>query len=223
MVENEEKVVCSKKRRGQSMSVLPDLDKKDVNIESVAKKALRDGKVLSELSEGLLSKKDTIRYNSFKVLLLISEEHPELLYPKWDFFAELIDSDNSYRKLIAVRLIAKLTKIDTENKFEEIFDKYYNLLNGSVIVAGHITANSGKIAKAIPKLQTKITNELLNIDKTNQKHKDLIKSGAIQSFSEYFEESKDKEKIIEFVRAQLDCGSPKTRKIAKEFLKKWEK
>jgi len=204
------------------MSVLPDLDKKDVNIESVAKKALQDGKVLSELSEGLLSKKDTIRYNSFKVLLLISEEHPEFLYPKWDFFAELIDSDNSYRKLIAVRIIAKLTKIDKENKFEEIFDKYYNLLNDSVIVAGHVTANSGKIAKTIPELQTKITNELLNIDKTNQKHKDLIKSGAIQSFSEYFEESKDKEKIIEFVRAQLDCGSPKTRKIAKEFLKKWD-
>jgi len=204
------------------MSASPDLDKKDISVENVAKKALKDGEILSELLGGVLSKKDTIRYNSFKILLLLSEEHPEVLYLKWDFFAELINSDNSYRKLIAVRLIANLTRIDKENKFEEIFDKYYNLLNDSVIVAGHITANSGKIAKAIPELQTKITNKLLNIDKTNQKHKDLIKSGAIQSFSEYFEEAKNKKEIIDFVKNQLDSESPKTRKIAKEFLKKWE-
>ena len=177
--------------------------------------------MLPELLEGLKSKNETERYNSFKVLLLISEEHPEVLYSKWDFFIDMIDSDNAYWKLSAVRIIANLTRVDTENRFEEIFNKYYNLLNDSVIVAGHITANSGKIAKAKPKLQTEITNKLFNIDKTNQKHKELIKAGAIESFSEYFEESKDKKKIIEFVNKQLNCESPKTRKKAKEFLKKW--
>ena len=38
--------------------MLPDLDKKSIDIESVAKKALEDEKALSELLEGLLSKKD---------------------------------------------------------------------------------------------------------------------------------------------------------------------
>jgi len=80
---------------------------------------------------------------------------------------------------------------------------------------------SARIARAKPGLQTKITDRLLNIDKTSQEHKDLIKAGAIESFSEYFEESKDKNEIIEFVKKQLNCESPKTRKKAKEFLKKW--
>jgi len=155
-------------------------------------------------------------------LLLVSERHPEVLYPKWDFFADMLDSDNAYCKFIAVHLIANLTSADNENKFEKIFDKYYNLLNDSVIVAGHIAANSGEIAKAKPSLQIQITNKLLNIDKTKQKHKDLIKAGAIESFSEYFEEADNKEKIIEFVKAQLNCESPKTRKISKQFLKKWD-
>lgn len=202
--------------------MLSELSKKNVSLESVAKKASKDKEVLSELLEGILSKKDIIRYNSFKTLLLISEEHPEVLYPKWDFFADLIDSDNSYRKLIAVRIIANLTRTDTKEKFSKIFDKYYDLFNDSVIVAGHLAASSGKIAKAKPKLQTKITNKLLNIDKTNQKHKDLVKAGAIEAFDEYFEEVKNKKKIIEFVKEQLNCRSPKTRKKAKEFLKKWE-
>jgi hypothetical protein len=203
--------------------MLSNLDDKNVNIESVANKALKDEEVLSELLGNLKIKKETVRFNSFNALLLITEKHPGALYPKWDFFADMLDSDNTYRKFIAVHLIANLTKIDTENKFEKIFDEYYNLLNDSVIVAGHITALSGKIAKAKPKLQLKITNKLLNIDKTNQKHKDLIKAGAIESFSEYFEETKNKERIIGFVNAQLNCESPKTRKIAKQFLKKWDK
>ncbi len=187
----------------------------------MAERAIKDEKPISELLEALKSKDDTKRYSSFEVLLRLSKQQPELLYPRWDFLAEMLDSDNAYWKLIAVRLIANLTRVDTENRFERIFDKYYNLLSDSVIVAGHITANSGKIARAKPGLQAQITNRLLNIDKTGQKHKDLIKAGAIDSFDEYFAESKDKEKIMGFVKQQLNGESPKTRKKAKEFLKKW--
>jgi hypothetical protein len=186
------------------------------------KEAIRAEKSISELLEVLKSKNDTERYGSFKVLLHLSQEKPETLYPHWDFLAGMLDSENAYRKLSAVRLLANLTRADSENRFEKIFDKYYNLLNDSVIIAGHVTANSGRIARAKPALQAQITARLLNIDKTMQKHKDLIKSGAIDSFDEYFAESGDKESIIEFVKKQLDGESPKTRKKAKEFLRKWE-
>jgi hypothetical protein len=178
-------------------------------------------KPIPELLEALKSKDDTERYGSFQILLRQSEEKPETLYPHWDFLAGMLDAKNAYWKLIAVRLIANLTRADSENQFEKIFDKYYNLLNDSVIIAGHITANSGEIALAKPKLQSEITKRLLNIDKTAQKHKDLIKAGAIESFGEYFAESNDRDKIMAFVRQQLNAESPKTRKIAQEFLKKW--
>lgn len=178
-------------------------------------------KPVAEQLKSLKSKNDTERYGSFEVLLRISEEKPESLYPHWDFLADMLDSKNAYWKLIAVRLISNLTAVDSENRFEKIFDRYYNLLNDSVIIAGHITADSGKIARAKPKLRTEITNRLLNIDQTAQKHKDLIKAGAIASFSEYFAESREKKKIVDFVKQQLNGESPKTRKIAKEFLEKW--
>jgi len=187
--------------------------------ERLARNAMKDKHLLAELLQNILSKNDDIRYPSFKALLLISEEHPEVLYPRWDYFAELLVSDNAYRKLIAVRLLANLTRVDTNNKFEDIFDTYYNLLNDSVIVAGHLASNSGKIAKAKPELEPKITNKLLNIDKTNHKHKELIKSGAIEAFSEYFDETKDKQKILDFVKKQLTSTSPKTKKTAAAFLK----
>jgi hypothetical protein len=185
------------------------------------KETLIEGKSLAGLLEALKSKDDTERYGSFEVLLRISQQKPETLYPHWDFLAGMLDSDNAYRKLIAVRLLANLTRADSQNRFEGVLDKYYNLLNDSVIIAGHVTANSGRIARAKPALQAEITERLLNIDNTAQKHKDLIKAGAIDSFGEYFADSGDKEKIMEFVKKQLDGESPKTRKKAKEFLKKW--
>ena len=194
----------------------------NVGLENLAEKVLNDKQVLSELLEGILSKKDTIRHNRVKILLLLSEKKPEFLYHQWEFFVKLIDVENSYLKLIAVRIIANLTKVDREDKFNKIFEKYYDLLNDSVIVAGHLTANSGRIVKAKPELQIQITNKLLNIDDTHQKHKDLVKAGDIETFNEYFEEVEDKEKILQFVKEQLNSKSPKTRKKAKEFLKKWE-
>jgi hypothetical protein len=204
--------------------MLSDMGKKSIDVESVAKEAIQDDNVLAELLEGILSKKETIRYNSFKVLLLISEEHPELLCHKWDFLVGLLESDNTSHKYIAIYIIANLTRLDKENNFDKIFDKYYNLLNDkSIIPAGHVAGNSGKIARVRPELQAKITDELLSIDETRHEpeRRELIKSYAIESFSEYFEEAKNKREIIEFVKKQLNSKSPRTRKKAKEFLEKW--
>ncbi|UCF11738.1 MAG: hypothetical protein JSW06_06715 [Thermoplasmatales archaeon] len=148
------------------MSVLHYIGKKNVKLESIAKKALKNKDLLSELFEDILSKEDAIRFNNFKTLLLLSEDPPELLYPHWNYFQDLLSNNNNYQKLIAIRLIAILTRIDTENKFEKIFDEYYDMLKGErTMTAGHLTTTFGKIAKAKPKLQSRITNKQLNIDK----------------------------------------------------------
>jgi hypothetical protein len=43
----------------------------------------------------------------------------------------------------------------------------------------------------------------------------------VEAFGEYAEQSEDRSKILEFVRAQLESESPRTRKKAREFLKRW--
>jgi hypothetical protein len=156
--------------------------------------------------------------------MFVGDEHPELLYSHWNDFAALLDSENTHSKYIASYLIASLVPADTDGKFEKIFEKYYGLLDDkSVIPAAHVARNSGKIVRKRPQLESKITNTLLSIDRThhNLSHKELIKSEAIGAFTEYFETAKDKQKILDFVRQQLESKSPKNRKMAKEFLKRW--
>ena len=202
--------------------MVPGLESEGVNIANTALNALEDAELRSELLNGLRSKKDILRSNCFKVLHSISETNPRTLYPEWNFFATLLESDNAYHRLIAVRILANLTHADRENKFDALFDRYYDLLNDSVIVAGHLAACSGTIAKAKPNLQSKITQRLLSIDKTRQKHKDLVKAYAIDAFNEYFEDSENKPQILQFVREQLTSSSPKTRQKAKQFLRTWD-
>jgi hypothetical protein len=204
-------------------NMLPEMRDKGVNIESVAEKALQDEKLLSELLDGLTSKEETFRYNCFKVLMLISQEFGTALYPKWDYFVELIASDNTYWKMSGLQIIANLTKVDTDNKFDKIFDLFYSLLGDKgTILPAHVAANSGKIAKAKPYLQDKITDKLLNIDKVYLgKQIALINGYAIEAFGEYFAEARNQDRIIEFVRNQLNSDSPRTRKQAENFLSKW--
>ena len=204
----------------------PEMKDKEVDIKSVAKKASADRGLLLEILDGLTSKEETLRYNCHKVLMLISEANGELLYPKWDYFVELLSSDNSYRKMSAIQIIANLTKVDAENRFEKIVDKYYGLLDDkSMIVAIYVAASSGVIVRAKPQLEREITNRLLDIDKTHhpEGRKPLIKAGAIEAFDKYFPEVADKERIIAFVKEQRNCDSPKTRKIAQDFLRKWNR
>jgi hypothetical protein len=193
-------------------------------VKILAEKVV-EGEKLTEALERILSKKDKIRSNSFKVLMHISEEQPEILYPKYDYLANLLGSDNHYQRYISINILANLAVIDTKNKFEKIFDKYFSNIDGDrTMVAGQAALNAGKIAKAKQNLQIKITKRLLNIEKTHKgKQIDLIKAYVIEAFNQYFAESSDKNEILDFVKAQLGSKSPKTRKLAKEFLKKNEK
>ena len=200
------------------------LNNKNIDIKAVAKKALKDDKLLAELLDNLWSKNETVRYNSHKILFFITEEHPQTLYSKWDYFVQFLDSDNTYHKLSAILLLANLTKVDKKNKFEKLLNRFYDLLNDkSFITAAYVAGASGKIARAKPKLQTRITNRLLNLDKThhNPERRDLVKGAAIESFKEYYEEAKNKKKILDFVKGQLKSRSPKTKKTANEFIKQF--
>jgi hypothetical protein len=77
------------------------------------------------------------------------------------------------------------------------------------------------LAELLEGIVSKQDKTLLNIDQIHQgKQTELVKAYAIEALNDYFYEIADKEKIIDFVKAQLVSASPKTRKSAKDFLEK---
>lgn len=202
------------------------IEKKNVTPKSMARNIVKNKKLLSEVINGITSDKPQIKYKSGKTLMILSEENPKLLYSKWDHFVTLLDSENTFMKSIGITILSNLTRVDTKNKFDKLFNNFYKLLDcESMITAANLVGHSGTIAKAKPKLQNKITNKLLSIDETHHSSecKNIIKGKAILSLGQYFEEAKNKKKIIEFVKKELKNTRPATRKKAEKFLNRWDK
>jgi hypothetical protein len=163
------------------------------------------------------------RYECFKNLLKVSEDTPDALYPYWDDFMTELEDTNSDHKYEAVLILANLAGVDSQGKAVNMIDRYIELLADSSFVVALNTANNvGKFAKAKKELQDKITRALLNLTKSKHKHKDLLMSGAILSFNEFFEDSQKKDQIIAFVKKLETGSSPKARKLAKAFIRNHE-
>lgn len=208
--------------KGDLVSMLADKD--HPQLEEAARLALADERALKVLVGGLVSKEDAYRYNCFEVLLRISEDQPEVLYPEWDTLVALLGSRNAFFRSIGLRLIANLTGADDEERFESFFDRYFRLLDDEkVMVARYLAQSAGVIARRKPHLQERITEKLLDIDRTHhaEGRKALIKADALGYFETVFEESSAKERILAFAEGLLESSSPKGRKAARAFLDRW--
>lgn len=196
------------------------LDEKNIDVEKLARKAVNNHDFILELERGVRYKDNTTRQNSFKVLQVIAKENPDFLYGEWDYFLEMLKSPNSFHKYIAIYILASLTSVDTDNKFEKIFDDYYGVLAGDKAMnASHVALNSSTIAHNKPDLRSRIVDILLSIDEIHQgKQKELIKAYAIEALGKIYPEAEDKQLIENFVKSQRDSKSPKTRNMAQCFL-----
>jgi hypothetical protein len=194
-------------------------DGPEANLGPLIEAVLQVGQLPVELIEGVTSKDEDLRYNCYQVLVAVCQDRPEVVYPYWDSFVELLDSSNAYHRSVAVRLIAYTTPADDGGRFEALFDRYFEFLDDDkVLVTRYLVQDAGVIAKAKPDLQERIVAKLLTIDDTHHKHKDLIKGDVIQAFEAFYDGYPDQEQLLAFVRDQLSSGSPKTRKAAKAFL-----
>ena len=194
--------------------------------ETMAQHALHHQHALQDLLDGISPKtqKSIIRENSSKAVLYLSEQHPEVLLPHWAYFVKLLKSDNGFSKYVAIHTIANLVTAGDDGRFERSFNVFYKLLDDeSVMVASHVAGVSGQIARAKPQLQPKITQQLMSIPQTHfpAERQALIISYALLSLNEYFAEAapRDQDRMLAFAQQQLDCASPKTRKLAKDFIK----
>ena len=201
---------------------------KSMTKEELLKMVKQDFSLISFLLSGVDSSKAAVRYGCAKVLMDLSEEHPEKLYPYFDSFIDLLDSKYRILTWNALAIIANLTRVDTDKKFDAIFDKYYSFLdNDYMVTVANVVGNSGKIALAKPYLIPKITEELLKVEDIStsphltEECKMVIAEKTIKVLDLFFDRIDQKERVICFVEVHLDSSRKKLRTAAENFLKKW--
>jgi len=180
----------------------------------------------NKLLEGVSSVDTKVKYKSLKSLKIISEKNPKKLYSEIDFFIKLLKHENNIFRWNAMDIISNLAPVDSKNKITKIFKEFYGFLDsGNLVTAAHVVDNSWKIADAKPKLCSKITNELLMVTKVllpTKECRNILIGKAINSFSQYIDkvETKDRKKIIEFVKKHKNNSRNATKAKAEKFLKK---
>ena len=201
---------------------------KSITKEELLKRVKQDFSLISFLLKGVDSSKAAVRYGCAKVLMDLSEEHPEKLYPYFDSFIDLLDSKYRILTWNAFAIIANLTRVDADKKFDAIFDKYYSFLdNDYMVTVANVVGNSGKIALAKPYLIRKITEELLKVQDIStgphltEECKRVIAEKTIKVLDLFFDRIDQKERVTSFVKACLDSPRKKLRRTAETFLEKW--
>ena len=209
-------------------NLLDKLLDKSITKEQLLEKVEKDFNIIPKIVNGMNSSKAAIRYGCGKVLMDFSERNPKELYPYFDFFVKLLDSKYRILTWQAMAIIANLTSVDKNDKFDSIFEKYFNFINDEYMVTiANLVGHSGKIACSKPNLIPLITENLLKIEnlKTTphltDECKRVIAESAINSFDMYFDRVENKEKVFSFVKQHVN-SSRKTLKIKVEgFLNKW--
>ena len=202
---------------------------KSITKEELLKTVESNFALLPLVVGGVSSPKAAIRYGCASVLMDLSAKHPEKLYPQMDFFVSLLDS--KYRILIwnALAAIANLCAVDADKKFDAVFDKYYGFLDdGYMVTVANVVGNSATIALSKPYLVSKITAEILRVDKLaltphlTDECKRVIAEQAVKSFNKFFDSmnAEEKTKVVSFVKKHDKSQRASLRKEAEAFLKR---
>lgn len=205
-------------------SVLQQVGDKKADFGELAARAAKEPRVLAELFRGLDAEAGRVRYGCEKTLRLVSESHPELIYPQIDTYIGLLDSEDAFLRWGAILMIGNLARVDRENKIDRILDKYLIPVKGpGLVTAGNTIAGAARIARAKPYLAGRIAREFLKVERAAYQgphSRNVVLGRAIEALNHFLDHVPDKPAMVEFVRRQLANPRPVTKRQAVQFLER---
>jgi hypothetical protein len=207
--------------------LLQKLGSKQISKAQLFERVEADFSLISQLLEGTSSSKASIRYGCGSVLVNLGAKHPDKLYPYMDKFIELLDSKHRILTWNALAVIANLTAVDADGKFDALFDRYYSFLGSEYMVTvANVVANSAIIASNKPYLSDKIAAELLKVENLQttphltEECKLVIAEKAIQTFNTLIRHTQNKKALIDFAKKHLSSSRASLKREAQNFLNK---
>ncbi|MGO9202994.1 MAG: hypothetical protein ACLQM8_20950 [Limisphaerales bacterium] len=200
------------------------LGKAASNPRELARRAMKNPRWSEELTRGLEADKARIKYGCAKALRIVSQERPELLYPHFDFFVRLLDNENKILQWEAAFVLSQLARVDSDDRFAAIFDKYFSPIIGpTMITAANVIRGGARIGQAKPHLADRIAAEVLKVSRARYQTaecRNVAIGHAILALGDVFDLLNNPRRVLHFVRKQITNSRPATCKKAAQFLKR---
>ncbi|SHJ64549.1 hypothetical protein [Parasporobacterium paucivorans] len=199
------------------------------DVDGFIDEILEDSGIIPKLIGIINTEKGSVKFYCEKVIRLVSEKEPELVYPYYDEIAAFLDSSNSFIKWGGIVILSNLATVDDADNFRAVSKKYFSMLHSdSMITANNVAGNAYKFVVKNPAYEKLITTEMFKIPGNTYLYKgeaspecrNIMLGSAIEYFDKVFEISENKEKMLAFAECQTDNTRKKVAKTAREFLKK---
>ncbi|MEA4890353.1 MAG: hypothetical protein VB070_12930 [Clostridiaceae bacterium] len=188
--------------------------------------------ILNSLFEIVLTETASIKYMCTKIIRLVSEQKPELIYPYFADIVKWLHHKNSFIKWDGIMILSNLLAVDHEDKFGAIYQDYLALIHDpQMITAANVIGNAWKIVLAKPELESDITRRLLEVPKIIYVNKGepspecncIVCGQVLECFEHYFNFSENKAAMINFAEGQLGNRRKAVAKSAESFLRRHSK
>ncbi len=170
------------------------------------------------------SKTTKIKYAGTKKAIAISKDNPGELYPDFDFFIELLNSENQIIKWTAIQVIGNLSRVDKRKKIDKLLPKLIGFLNcGEMITANNTILALSEIALNKSEYQEKIFKELIKVEHYNYdtlECRNVALGKVVLALGKFKDEIKDRKDILEFLERQTNNTRASVKKRAIKLLEK---
>jgi hypothetical protein len=178
------------------------------------------------IGQMISNKNIMVYYHCYEIVSEASHLKPELFYKYWNFCRNLLHHENSYHRDIGLTIIANLSKCDENNLINEVIDEYLEHSHDDKFMTSRCCIkNSSKILLNKPELMKKIIAYFINLADNGiypLKQRELLISDIIEVFDSIYNNYDNKVELMSFIRNKTSSESPKTRRMAKEFIHKYQ-
>lgn len=197
-----------------------------INPDKMVARIRKESSSLDAVFQELSNRAARVKFGCSKVLVLLSAKDPELLYPKTDKIFDLLGSENRILKWNAIMMLGNLAAVDRDDRVRSVLpDLCLFLTGGELITANHAIAALGKIGRAFPEEQGRITARLLEIENANFETgecRNIAIGKAILALAMFLKPGHAGSEIIDFIRRQTDNTRKATANKARAFLKQFQ-
>jgi hypothetical protein len=196
-----------------------------VDAGRIADLMRRNPDLITSVFRELDNKSAGVKFGCSKSLVLMSETNPDLLRPEIETVLKLLGSGNQILKWNAIAMLGNLAAAGHLHPIGPALRKLYQFLTGGeLIAANHAISSLGKIGRAFPKQQEKITSQLLAMEHAlfeTDECRNIAIGKCIQAMNIFLNPERVPQKVLEFAHRQTGNGRRATAEKAKTFLRKF--
>lgn len=201
-------------------------------LQDLVKRALDDPTMIDACFEIIGTESSGIKFASTKIIRLISEQKPELVYPYYDVVMGWFEHPNSFIKWDGIRIMANLWDVDRAVKFMPMYERYFDMIRDpQMITAANVIGQAWKLISIRPELEPDITRRLLEVPNITYLYKGepspecgrIVSGQVLECFGHYFDRSTQQKEMLDYAYKLLDCPRKAVSKNAERFLKRFEK